>query len=75
MSERRCMPFLILESVEEDLNYLLESSNMILHPFFAKLVPEEKWGKRGTESRAYTIASTNNYLVQITSPLFATYFA
>jgi hypothetical protein len=30
MSRRHCISFLIFESVEKDLNYLLESSDMIL---------------------------------------------
>jgi hypothetical protein len=34
------MPFLILESVEEDLNSLLENSNMIQRAFFVVLLPE-----------------------------------
>jgi hypothetical protein len=40
MSERYCMPLLVLEGVEEGLNYLLKNSNMILYTF-VNLLPGE----------------------------------
>jgi hypothetical protein len=44
MSETYGMSFLILESIEEDFNYLLEISNMILHTF-VKFLPGEEWAR------------------------------
>jgi hypothetical protein len=44
MSKRYCMS-LVLESVEEGLNYLLEISDMILRTFFVKLLPGEEWAR------------------------------
>jgi hypothetical protein len=46
MSLRHGISFLIFESVEKDLNYLLEYSNMILCTFFVKLLPG---GRRGPD--------------------------
>jgi hypothetical protein len=41
MSKEILYALLILESVEEGLNYLLESSNIILCTFFVKLLRGE----------------------------------
>jgi hypothetical protein len=48
MSQRYCISFLIFESVEKDLNYLLESSDMILRTFFVKLLPGGEEGQIST---------------------------
>jgi hypothetical protein len=48
MYKRYCMPFLILESVEEGLSYLLESSNIILYTFFVKLLLGGEVGQMNT---------------------------
>jgi hypothetical protein len=45
MSKIYCMPFLVLESVEESLDYLLENFNIILCAFFVKLFGGEKWAR------------------------------
>jgi hypothetical protein len=42
------MSFLILESVEEGLKYLLESSNIILCTFFVKLLLGGEVGQMST---------------------------
>jgi hypothetical protein len=47
MSQTHCIS-LIFESVEKDINYLLESSDMILHTFFVELFPGGEEGQTST---------------------------
>jgi hypothetical protein len=64
-------PLLILESVENDPNYLLEHSNMILRALFTVLCG----GRSGQSEKLNHNASTSNYFVQRTGPRFAIYIS
>jgi hypothetical protein len=57
MSKRYCISFLIFESVEKGLNYLLENPNMIPCTFFVKLLLGGEVGQISIH-----IASTSYYL-------------
>jgi hypothetical protein len=55
ISQSYCISFLILESIEKDLIYLLESPDKILRTFFVKLLLGREVGQIRPESRAYTL--------------------
>jgi hypothetical protein len=44
MLQRHCIYCLVFEGVEKDLNYILGSSDMILHSIFVKLLLEREVG-------------------------------
>jgi hypothetical protein len=69
------MSFLILERVDEGLNYLLESFNMILHTFLVKLLRMEGEDQMRNGGTSIHLASISYYFVQRISPLFSTYIS